>query len=83
MADNKPLEDQTLLEQMGGVTGLVAATLPVVVLIPVNSMWGLVPALLAAIGVAVAVAIWRVARKESLQPAISGLLGVAICAGIA
>ena len=73
----------TLLEQMGGLSGLVSATLPVLVLIPVNNFFGLGPALAAALGVAVAIAIWRVLRKETLQPAISGLLGVALCAAIA
>lgn len=75
--------DPTLLEQMGGLTGLVSATLPVLVLIPVNSFWGLGPALIAAVGVAVAITAWRILRKETLQPAISGLLGVALCAAIA
>ncbi|MCK6082117.1 DUF3159 domain-containing protein [Corynebacterium kefirresidentii] len=68
---------------MGGLSGLVSATLPVLVLIPVNNFFGLGPALAAALGVAVAIAIWRVLRKETLQPAISGLLGVALCAAIA
>ena len=78
-ADPEP----SLLDQMGGLTGLVSATLPVLVLIPVNNVWGLGPALVAALGVALAISLWRLARKETLQPAFSGLLGVAICAGIA
>lgn len=80
---DKPLEEQTILEQMGGLTGLVAATLPVVVLIPVNSFFGLGPALFAALGVAILIMAWRIIRKETVQPAVSGLLGVAICAAIA
>lgn len=76
-------QQETMLEQMGGLSGLVATTLPVLVLVPVNSRYGLVPALGAAVAVAVAVLLWRVARKESLQPAISGLIGVAFCAAIA
>lgn len=80
---NEPQAEPTLLEQMGGLSGLVSATLPVIVLIPVNNFFGLGPALAAALGVAVAIAIWRVLRKETLQPAISGLLGVALCAAIA
>ena len=80
---NEPQAELTLLEQMGGLSGLVSATLPVLVLIPVNNFFGLGPALAAALGVAVAIAIWRVLRKETLQPAISGLLGVALCAAIA
>lgn len=78
-----PQAEPTLLEQMGGITGLVSATLPVLVLIPVNNFWGLGPALFAAVGVSVVITAWRIVRKETLQPAISGLLGVAICAGIA
>ena len=89
LPDAKTLESDeaqselTLLEQMGGFSGLVSATLPVIVLIPVNNFFGLGPALAAALGVAVIIAIWRVVRKETLQPAISGLLGVALCAAIA
>ena len=45
--------EPTLLEQMGGLSGLVSATLPVIVLIPVNNFFGLGPALAAALGVAV------------------------------
>ena len=75
--------EPTLLEQMGGLSGLVASTLPVLVLIPINSMWGLGPALGAALAVGILVFIWRLVRKENLQPAISGLLGVGICAAIA
>lgn len=75
--------EPTLLEQMGGLSGLVASTLPILVLIPVNNRFGLLPALIAALGVALAVAVLRIVRKENLQPAISGLFGVAIGAGIA
>lgn len=73
----------TILEQMGGLSGLVSSTLPVLVLVPVNSRFGLMPALGAALGVALLVLIWRIARKENLQPAISGFIGVAFCAAIA
>ncbi|MBK4150035.1 DUF3159 domain-containing protein [Corynebacterium macginleyi] len=77
--DNEP----TLLEQMGGLPGLVSATVPIVVLIPINSLYGLTPALISALGVAVVIAMWRIVRKQTIQPAISGLIGVAICAAIA
>lgn len=78
-----PKSEETILEQMGGLSGLVSSTLPVLVLVPVNSRWGLTPALAAAVAVAVAIFVWRLVRKESLQPAISGLFGVALCAAIA
>ncbi len=75
--------EPTLLEQMGGLTGLVSATLPVLVLVPVNQLFGMGPALAAALAVGVVIMVWRIARKENLQPAVSGLLGVALCAAIA
>ncbi|MBC3185424.1 DUF3159 domain-containing protein [Corynebacterium sp. zg-331] len=75
--------EPTLLEQMGGLTGLVSSTLPVLVLVPVNTLWGLTPALVAALGAALLIFFWRLLRRESLQPAISGLFGVGICAAIA
>lgn len=81
--ERKPIEEQTLLEQMGGWQGLVSTTLPIVVLVPVNSRWGLGPALIAALAVALIILVWRIARKETIQPAISGFIGVAFCAAIA
>lgn len=73
----------TLLEQMGGISGLVSSTLPILVLVPVNNSYGLVPALFAALGVALLIFLWRLVRKENLQPAFSGLMGVGIGAAIA
>jgi hypothetical protein len=78
-ADRMP----TLWEQMGGLVGFISASIPVAVFVIVNwatSMW---PAIWSAVGVAVAIAIWRVLRKEQLMPAISGIFGVAIAAFIA
>jgi Protein of unknown function (DUF3159) len=73
----------TLLEQMGGVPGIVASSIPVAVFIVVNIVADLQPALIAALASGVVIAIWRLARKQPLQPAISGLLGVGIAAFIA
>ena len=41
-------EAPTIMEQMGGVSGLISSTLPILILIPVNARWGLMPALMAA-----------------------------------
>lgn len=68
---------------MGGVSGLIYSSLPVLVFVPVSSIFGLVPAIVAALGVAALILVWRLARKESVQPAISGFMGVGICALIA
>lgn len=73
----------TLLEQMGGVGGLVSSVLPVLVFVVVNTLTGLQPAIWSALGAAVAVGVWRLVRREPLQPAVSGVLGVGVCAFIA
>ncbi|HEU0088927.1 MAG TPA: DUF3159 domain-containing protein [Pseudonocardiaceae bacterium] len=73
----------TLLEQMGGVGGLVSSVVPVVVFVGVNTLTGLSPAICSALAVGVAVGLWRLARREPLQPAVSGILGVALCGFIA
>lgn len=75
--------EQTLLEQLGGFSGLIYSTLPVVVFVPVNSVAGLTVAIWAALGVAAAVLVWRLVRRNPIQPAISGFLGVGVCAFIA
>lgn len=68
---------------MGGVSGLIYSSLPVLVFVPVSSVFGLVPAIVAALVVAALILVWRLARKESVQPAVSGFIGVGICALIA
>src|SRR6187397_1668234 len=72
-----------VLEQMGGLSGLIYSSLPVVVFVPVSTAFGLMPAIGAALGVAALILIWRLIRRESVQPAISGFIGVGISALIA
>jgi hypothetical protein len=74
---------QALLAQMGGLSGLIYSSLPVVVFVPVSTAFGLLPAICAALGVAALILVWRLTRRESIQPAISGFIGVGICALIA
>lgn len=77
------LRTPTLLEQLGGVGGLVSSVVPAVVFVAVNPLAGLQPAIWASLGIAVAVGVWRRLRREPLQPAVSGIFGVAVCAFIA
>lgn len=76
--DRKP----TALEQAGGTKGLVYSALPVVAFVVANNVGGLKTAVVVAGVVAVVIAANRLLRKESLQPALGGLFGVAIAAGI-
>lgn len=73
----------TVLEQLGGLSGLAASSVPVVVFVGVNSVAGLTPAIWSALGAGLAVAVWRLLRKQALQPAVSGLVGVALAAYLA
>jgi uncharacterized protein DUF3159 len=80
--DDKP--SQTLLEQMGGVSGLIYSSVPVLVFVGVYlPTYNLAAAIWASVASAVAILVWRIIRKEPVQPAISGIFGVAIAAFIA
>lgn len=68
---------------MGGVSGLIYSALPVAVLVPVNTAFGLLPAILSALAAAAAILVWRLVRKDSVQPAVAGFAGVGISALIA
>ena len=68
---------------MGGVSGLIYSALPVAVLVPISTAFGLLPAIFSALGVAVAILLWRLVRRDSVRPALAGFLGVGISALIA
>ncbi|BBX26111.1 DUF3159 domain-containing protein [Mycolicibacterium alvei] len=74
---------RAVLDQMGGVSGLIYSSLPVVVFVPVSTTFGLMPAISAALGVATLILIWRLIRRESVQPAVSGFFAVGVSALIA
>jgi hypothetical protein len=75
--------EQTLLEQMGGISGLIYSSLPVIVFVLLNALFGLSVAIWGSLGSAALITVVRVVRKEPLQPAISGFFGVGIAAFIA
>lgn len=71
------------MAQLGGVSGLIYSSMPILVFVATSRMLGLLTAVGAAIGAATLILVWRLVRGESVQPAVSGLVGVAICALIA
>lgn len=84
--DKQQTEDQqqpSMLEQLGGVSGLIYSSVPIAVFVLANAFLGLFPAIWCALGSAVAITVLRLARKEPLQPAVSGFFGVAVAAFIA
>jgi hypothetical protein len=73
----------TLLERMGGVSGLVYASVPTFAYVIANAIAGLTAAVVIAIGTGAGLVVLRVLRREPVQPAVSGLLGVVVAALIA
>jgi Protein of unknown function (DUF3159) len=77
------MSPERLLEQAGGVSGLIYSSLPIVTFVVASSAAGLMPAIGFALGVAALVMIWRLIRRDSLRPALAGFFGVAVCGLIA
>ncbi|MDG4668697.1 DUF3159 domain-containing protein [Mycobacterium sp. 236(2023)] len=73
----------TLLEQMGGTSGLIYAALPSLAFVAGDAVLELTGAIAVALATAVVIAVVRLVRREPIQPALSGALGVAIGAYIA
>ncbi|MDT7786210.1 MAG: hypothetical protein QOF58_4629 [Pseudonocardiales bacterium] len=74
----------TLLEQMGGVSGMLLSSLPVVVFVIVNfAAKNLMAAIISALAAAVVIGVVLAVRKGNIQPAISAVFGVGIAAFIA
>ena len=80
MTEPKP---QTPLEAMGGPTGMVYTALPIVAFVLANASLGLTPAIVIAVGTGVVISVLRLVRREPLQPALSGLFGVAVASFVA
>jgi hypothetical protein len=72
-----------LVESIGGWRGLLDSGLPVVVFVAANAVGGLTAAIWAAICCGVLLLALRLLRRESVQQAISGFLGIALAAYIA
>ena len=71
------------MTQVGGASGLVYSAVPVLVFVIAASLASLIPAVTAAVAAAGLILVWRLIRRESTQPAVSGFSGVVICAAIA
>jgi Protein of unknown function (DUF3159) len=80
-ADRTPAD--RMMAQLGGVRGMIYSSLPVLVFVGTSRLLGLSAAVGAALGIATLILVWRLIRRDSVQPAVSGLIGVVICAVIA
>jgi Protein of unknown function (DUF3159) len=80
-ADRTPAD--RVMAQLGGIPGLIYSSLPVLIFVGTSRLLGLAAAAGAALGSAALILLWRLIRRESVQPAVSGLIGVAVCVLIA
>ncbi|MEH0936524.1 DUF3159 domain-containing protein [Micromonospora psammae] len=78
-----PTMAEQMAEQLGGWRGLVESSIPVVVFVLANVVGELRPAVIASVGVALLIAVVRLAQRRPVRHAVNGLFGVAIGAGIA
>ena len=72
-----------VLDQLGGWRGMVDATVPTIAFIVANGIGGLRTGIWAALGTAVLLFGLRLARRESVQQAVSGLFAVGVAVAIA
>lgn len=78
-----PTFAEQMAEQLGGWRGLVESSVPVVVFVVANLLTDLRPAVVAAVGVAVLIALLRLRQRRPIRHAMNGLIGVGIGAAIA
>jgi hypothetical protein len=82
LPDRETLRKQ-MLGSIGGWSGALITAIPTAVFVVVNVTAGLRPAIYAAVGAALVLTGYRFVRKQPVQQAVSGLLGVLIAALIA
>ena len=82
-ADLRETVRQQVIASIGGWTGAVITAIPTAVFIVVNITASLRAAILAAVGSALVLTAYRLARRKSIQQALSGLFGVLVAAVVA
>jgi hypothetical protein len=78
-----PSLSEQMAEQLGGWRGMVESSIPVVLFVLVNIVADLRPAVIASVGVAVAIAVVRLLQRRPVRHAVNGLFGIGIGAFIA
>jgi hypothetical protein len=78
-----PTFSEQIADQLGGVRGMIESGLPVMAFVLVNIVSSLTPAVIVAVAMALAIAGFRLTRKQSVRHAMNGLFGIAIGAFVA
>jgi hypothetical protein len=82
-SERVPSFSEQVADQLGGVRGMVESSVPVIAFVLVNIVWSLKPALVVAVALGLAIAGFRLSRRQSVRHAINGLFGIGIGAFIA
>jgi hypothetical protein len=72
-----------LADAIGGPRGIIDTGLPALVFVIVNAIGGLTPAIYAALGFGVLLFLFRLIRREPIQQAVSGFIGLGFAVFIA
>jgi hypothetical protein len=78
-----PSFSEQIAEQLGGVRGLLESSIPVAIFVITNIVWALRPALILSVAVGLAIAGWRLSRREPIRHALNGLFGIGLGAVMA
>jgi len=84
-----PSFSEQVAQQLGGLRGLIESSIPLTLFIVVNFLgerydrWSLRTSLIVAVGVALAIAAYRLSRRESIRHALNGVFGIGIGALLA
>ncbi len=73
-----PSLTEQVAEQVGGVRGITEASIPVAVFVVLNIITELRPALYASVATALAIAAYRLARRQPIRHAVNGLFGIGL-----
>ncbi|MEV4153334.1 DUF3159 domain-containing protein [Nocardia salmonicida] len=74
---------QSLIDQLGGTTGMIYTAVPVVAFVVANALVALPIAIGSAIAIALGIMGLRIARGEPVMQASGGLAGVVVAGGVA
>jgi hypothetical protein len=85
VTDEEPLPtfSEQLASQLGGIRGVIESGIPVLVFVIANLIFHLYPAIIISVASAVLIAVWRLARRQTVRHAVNGLLGIGIGAFLA
>lgn len=78
-----PSFTEQMADQLGGVRGMTESSIPVLVFVLCNIVFELRPAVIASVGVALAIATLRLIQRRPIRYAMNGLFGVGIGAWLA